>query len=151
MSDVLIPDSLLAELTAIHESTFRSTCRILYRPKTGRRAGGQDALGSETDRYATPIPCAAVVGGGPGISSDTERVVGERRTSVGLAAIQLPIRTLIGDPPVMTAVDVQPDDTIEVTTTVHDRTFVDRYKVVGTPTVGSYATALNVSGYRIPE
>lgn len=132
----LIDAALMASLVTFDESAMPSLCTVQYKTKTENDRGGTEQAATWLSRNNVPLACRIVAGGA------RDRITGERLTSVGDVTVQLALTGVQAE-----SVVVQSDDEIDVVTTLHlasgDETVNERYKVVGKPAVGSYAT--NVS------
>lgn len=134
----LIDPALMASLVGIDESVMPSTCVVHFRTNVETSRGGTKP-GAWQDRNATAMPCRVAPGG----TAMQARPVAEQVQTIGDVTVQIALTAIKAQ-----NVVVHGDDEITVTTTVslpgNDLATVERYKVVGIPSIGSYATNLSV-------
>lgn len=139
MTDVLIDDATMTDIVGLDESAMPSRATVQYRATVDNPRGGS-SQGAWTNRNAVPIACRVIAGG------VRNRVTGESLQAVGDTTVQLSLTGLRDNG--LDANDLKADDEIDVSTTVIlpgvDDAVVERYKVVGLPSTGSYATNLAI-------
>lgn len=144
MSAPILSEREMRELVRVDESAMPSTC-FVYGGTLSSTATGGSASTPLVAKHDKPMRARVSLGG----TAARERDFGGRIQSVVDLAIQISLTDLR-----KTGVEVDSDDEIEVTTVLvtpagRKMTKVERYRVIGDPAYGSYATSLVVPVSRV--